>query len=120
GDCSARVEEYLSKIEGCDYESMKNNHIADAGNLGECSYPLFDLIREVSDQGREVAREHYGVNEGWVFHQNTDLWRVAAPMDGANWGAFTTAGAWLCTHIWEHYLSTGDRDFLKEYYPSLD
>ena len=92
---------------------------ADAGNLSECALPLFDLIREVSDQGRDVAREHYGVRRGWVFHQNTDLWRVAAPMDGANWGTFTTGGAWLCTHIWEHFLYTGDREFLRESYPLL-
>jgi alpha-L-fucosidase 2 len=88
----------------------------DAGNLSECAMPLFDLIRGVSDQGREVAREHYGIENGWVFHQNTDLWRVAAPMDGSNWGGFTVGGAWLCTHIWEHYLYTSDRKFLEENY----
>lgn len=88
----------------------------DAGNLSECASPLFDLIREVADQGSMVAKEHYGVNEGWVFHQNTDLWRVAAPMDGSNWGAFTTGGAWLCTHIWEHFLYTQDTAFLKKNY----
>ena len=96
-----------------------NYWIVDAGNLSECASPLFDLIREVSDQGSEVAKEHYGIDKGWVFHQNTDLWRVAAPMDGSNWGAFTTGGAWLCTHIWEHYLSTGDEEFLKQNYDLL-
>jgi alpha-L-fucosidase 2 len=95
-----------------------NYWMADSANLGECSLPLFKLIREVSDQGRGVAREHYGAG-GWVFHQNTDLWRVAAPMDGANWGGFTTGGAWLCTHIWEHYAFTKDKAFLKEYYPEM-
>ncbi len=92
---------------------------AEAGNLAECALPLFDLIKEVSDQGQSVAREHYGVQEGWVFHQNTDLWRVAAPMDGSNWGAFTTGGAWLCTHIWEHYQYTQDKEFLKNNYPLM-
>jgi alpha-L-fucosidase 2 len=65
-----------------------------------------------------VARQHYGAR-GWVLHQNTDLWRVAAPMDGPSWGAFTTAGAWLCTHLWEHWLFTGDREFLREHYPLM-
>jgi alpha-L-fucosidase 2 len=74
------------------------------------------MIKELTDQGSEVAREHYGCR-GWVFHQNTDIWRVAAPMDGPDWGAFTTGGAWLCTHLWEHYLFTRDREFLAEYYP---
>ena len=95
-----------------------NYWMADAANLGDCSLPLFKLIREVADQGRDVAREHYGAG-GWVFHQNTDLWRVAAPMDGPDWGGFTTGGAWLCTHIWEHYAFTRDKAFLKEHYPEL-
>jgi alpha-L-fucosidase 2 len=88
----------------------------DAGNLSECASPLFKMIKELSDQGSSVAKEHYGVNAGWVFHQNTDIWRVAAPMDGSNWGAFTTGGAWLCTHIWEHFLYTQDTVFLKKNY----
>jgi len=91
---------------------------AEVGNLGECAEPLFTMIGELSDQGSGVAREHYGAR-GWVFHQNTDLWRVAAPMDGPSWGAFTAGGAWLCTHVWEHFLYTGDREFLKANYPVL-
>ena len=76
------------------------------------------MIRELTDQGAAVAREHYGAR-GWVFHQNTDLWRVAAPMDGPNWGGFATGGAWLATHLWEHYRFTGDKAFLAEYYPVM-
>ena len=91
---------------------------AEVGNLAECAEPLFRMIRELTDQGSQVARENYG-GRGWVFHQNTDIWRVAAPMDGPSWGTFTTGGAWLATHLWEHYLFTGDREFLKEYYPVL-
>ena len=91
---------------------------AEAGNLSECAEPLFRMIRELTDQGRDVARRHYGAR-GWVCHQNTDLWRVAAPMDGPQWGTFTTGGAWLCTHLWEHYRYTGDRAFLREVYPIL-
>ncbi len=91
---------------------------ADVANLGECAEPLFRMIRELTDQGAETAREFYGAR-GWVHHQNTDLWRVTAPMDGPSWGAFTTGGAWLSTHLWEHYLYTGDKAFLREYYPVL-
>jgi alpha-L-fucosidase 2 len=91
---------------------------AEVANLPEFTEPLTRMIRELTDQGGEVAREHYGAR-GWVAHQNTDLWRVAAPMDGAYWGAFTTGGAWLCTHLWEHYLFTGDREYLKEVYPVM-
>ena len=91
---------------------------AEVGNLSECAEPLFRLIRELSEQGASVAREHYGAR-GWVAHQNTDLWRVAAPMDGPSWGAFTTGGAWLVTHLLEHYRFTGDREFLREQYPVM-
>lgn len=91
----------------------------DSANLGELSEPLFRLIREVSVQGSQVAKEHYGAR-GWVFHQNTDLWRVAAPMDGPSWGTFTVGGAWLCTHLWEHYQYTKDKKFLKENLPLIE
>ena len=91
---------------------------AEVGNLAECAEPLFRMIRELADQGADVAREHYGAR-GWVFHQNTDIWRVAAPMDGPSWGTFTTGGAWLATHLWEHYLFSGDKAFLKDTYPVL-
>ena len=91
---------------------------AEVANLSECAEPLFRMIRELSDEGGRVAHEHYAAR-GWVAHQNTDLWRVAAPMDGPSWGAFTTGGAWLATHLWEHYRFTGDAGFLREYYPIM-
>ncbi len=91
---------------------------AEVTNLSECAQPLFGLIRDLADQGAAVAREHYGAR-GWVFHQNTDLWRVAAPMDGPNWGGFATGGGWLVTHLWEHYRFTEDTKFLRDYYPVM-
>jgi len=91
---------------------------AEVANLSECAQPLFTMIRELTDRGADVARENYGAR-GWVFHQNTDIWRVAAPMDGPSWGGFTTGGAWLSTHLWEHYLFTGDKNFLRDYYPVM-
>ena len=91
---------------------------AEVANLTECAEPLFKMIRELTDQGSAVAKEHYGAR-GWVHHQNTDIWRVAAPMDGPNWGGFATGGAWLATHLWEHYRFTGDKAFLADYYPEM-
>ncbi len=91
---------------------------AEGANLSELTQPLFKMIEELMDQGAQVAKEHYGAS-GWVFHQNTDLWRVAAPMDGPTWGTFTVGGAWLCTHLWEHYLYTRDTEFLNHVYPIL-
>jgi len=90
----------------------------ESANLSEMHEPLFKMIEELTDEGAQVAKEHYGAN-GWVFHQNTDLWRTAAPMDGAQWGTFTVGGAWLVTHMWEHYLYTQDKAFLERIYPTM-
>lgn len=95
-----------------------NYWTVETANLSELSEPLITLIKELTDQGSAVAKEHYGA-KGWVFHQNTDIWRVAAPMDGPTWGTFTVGGAWLTTHLWEHYLFTQDKEFLKEVYPVI-
>jgi alpha-L-fucosidase 2 len=91
---------------------------AETGNLSELTQPLIQMVKDLTDQGSQVAKEHYGAH-GWVFHQNTDIWRVAAPMDGPTWGTFTVGGAWLTTHLWEHYLYTLDKDYLKDVYPVI-
>ncbi len=90
----------------------------ETGNLSECAEPLIKMVKEITDQGSQVAREHYGAR-GWVLHQNTDIWRVAAPMDGPTWGTFTVGGAWLTTQLWEHYLFTMDKNYLREIYPVI-
>ena len=88
------------------------------GNLAETQEPLFSMIRDLSETGVETARTMYGCG-GWVAHHNTDIWRIAGPVDGTPWGMFPTGGSWLTTHIWQHYLYTGDRQFLESYYPVL-
>ena len=88
------------------------------GNLAETQGPLFEMTRELSETGAKTAREMYHCR-GWVAHHNTDLWRIAGPVDGTPWGMFPTGGAWLTTHIWQHYLFTGDKDFLAKYYPVM-
>ncbi len=95
-----------------------NYWIADVGNIGETQQPLFELIRDLSVTGAKTAREMYGCG-GWMAHHNTDLWRIAGPVDGASWGMFPNGGAWLATHLWQHYLFTGDRAFLREWYPVI-
>jgi alpha-L-fucosidase 2 len=88
------------------------------GNIAETQQPLFSMIRDLSETGAKTAKEMYGC-KGWVAHHNTDLWRVAGPIDGTTWGMFPTGGAWLTTHLWQHYLYTGDKAFLEEYYPVM-
>ena len=85
------------------------------GNLAETQQPLFSMIRDLSQTGTKTAKEMYDC-PGWVAHHNTDLWRIAGPVDGTTWGMFPTGGAWLTTHIWQHYLFTGDKQFLADNY----
>lgn len=96
-----------------------NYWAVDSANLSELGEPLYKMIGELTDQGSQVAREHYGA-KGWVFHQNTDIWRVAAPMDGPSWGTFTVGGAWLSTHLWEHYEYSRDKKFLADNYALIE
>ena len=92
---------------------------AEVTNLAECQEPLFDLIDDLRVTGAKVAQVHYGA-PGWVLHHNTDLWRGAAPINASNHGIWTTGGAWLCQHLWEHWRFSGDRDFLaRRAYPAL-
>ena len=88
------------------------------GNLVETQQPLFSMIRDLSVTGAKTAQDMYGCG-GWVAHHNTDLWRIAGPVDGTTWGMFPTGGAWLTTHIWQQYLFTGDKQLLADYYPVM-
>ncbi len=91
---------------------------AEVTNLSECHQPLFSLIGDLAQTGRATARQMYNA-DGWVAHHNTDIWRVTGPIDGAYWGMWPNGGGWLTTHIWQHYLFTGDRKFLADNYNIL-
>ena len=91
---------------------------AEVTNLAETHYPLFEMIKDLSETGRKTAKTLYGAN-GWVAHHNTDIWRIAGPVDFADAGVWPNGGAWLTQHLWQHYLFTGDKDFLRDYYPVM-
>ena len=95
-----------------------NYWLAEVTNLSETHEPLFDLVQDLSVTGRETARTMYGCN-GWMAHHNTDIWRVTGPVDKAFYGTWPVGGAWLTTHLWQHYLYTGDKDFLRKSYPAM-
>jgi alpha-L-fucosidase 2 len=86
---------------------------AEVCNLSECHEPLFDLIEDCAATGGKTAEAHYAAL-GWVLHHNTDIWRGTAPINAANHGTWVTGGAWLCHHLWEHYLFTCDTEFLRQ------
>ncbi len=90
---------------------------AEVANLPECHGPLFDLIEGLAENGAETARAIYGC-WGWTAHHNTDLWRSTSPVGGGQgyprWSCWPMAPAWLCQHLWEHYLFGGDQRFLAQ------
>ncbi|MEZ4686426.1 MAG: glycoside hydrolase family 95 protein, partial [Bacteroidia bacterium] len=91
---------------------------AEPTNLSELHEPLFSLIQDISETGRESAKQLYGAR-GWNIHHNTDLWRISGVVDGAYYGLWPNGGAWLSQHLWQHYLFTGDSAFLAGAYPIL-
>lgn len=91
---------------------------AEKCNLSEMHDPLIQMVKELSEAGRQTAQVMYGC-DGWVTHHNTDLWRICGVMDGAFWGMWPMGGAWLCQHLWEKYLYCGDLTYLQSVYPVL-
>ena len=89
---------------------------AEACNLAECAEPLFDLIEGLSQRGKQAAEETYGL-PGWVSHHNIDLWRTANPVGQGvgqpTWANWNMSGPWLCQHLYDHYLFSGDIEFLR-------
>ncbi len=85
---------------------------AELTNLSECHEPFLEMIEQVAVTGKKIARAHYDM-PGWVLHHNTDGWRGAAAINSIPYGYWPTGGAWVCQHLWWHYLYTGDREFLR-------
>ena len=95
----------------CNINTQMNYWPALPANLAECQASLFDAIDDLVASGRETAKTHYGL-DGWVLHHNFDLWRGTAPINASDHGIWPVGGGWLCQHLWDHYLFTGDKTFL--------
>lgn len=91
---------------------------AEVTNLSELHEPFFDMVDDLSVTGHSTARIMYNA-DGWVAHHNTDIWRVTGPIDGAYWGMWPNGGGWLVQHLWQHYLFTGDVEFLRMHYNTI-
>ncbi len=111
----------------CNYTTninMEENYwAAETANLSDLHYPLLDFVMNLSKTGAETAKAYYGVNRGWCLGHNSDIWAMTCPVglnDGdPSWACWNMGGAWASTHIWEHYMFTGDKEYLKKYYPAL-
>ena len=91
---------------------------AEVANLPECHVPLFSLIESLAEKGHRTAEVNYGAH-GWVAHHNTDIWAQTAPVGNYGsgdpmWANWEMGGAWLSTHLWEHYAFGQDKRFLRD------
>lgn len=96
----------------------ENYWLAENTNLSEFHLPLLSFIKNVASTGKITAKTFYGVN-GWTVCHNSDIWAMSNPVGDfgsgdPNWANWNMGGAWLSTHLWEHYQFTGDTKFLKD------
>ena len=95
-----------------------NHWLAEVCNLSELHKPLIEFTKGIVESGEKTAEVFYGA-EGWTAHSICNLWGFTAPGEHPSWGATNTGGAWLCQHLYQHYLYTKDLDYLKEIYPVM-
>jgi alpha-L-fucosidase 2 len=91
---------------------------AEVCGLGDLAQPLFAFIESLQKPGAVTAQKYYGAR-GWVAHVLANPWGFTAPGEAASWGSANSGSAWLCQHLWDHWLFTGDRKFLARIYPVL-
>ena len=111
----------------CNYTSNinveENYWAAETAALPEMHQPLFTYMKELQGSGELTAKAYYGIDRGWCLAHNTDIWAMTCPVGlhtgDPMWANWNMGGAWLSTHIWEHYTFSLDKDFLREYYPVL-
>ena len=97
-----------------------NYWMAEKANLSDCHESLFDLIERTASHGKKTAKEVYHLN-GWVSHHNVDIWGHSSPVgyfgqdeNPCTYSMWPMSSGWLCSHLWEHYRYTLDREFLRE------
>lgn len=111
----------------CNYTSNinveENYWAAETAAMPEMHLSLLSFLKALQSSGEQTAKAYYGVDKGWCLAHNTDIWAMTCPVGlhtgDPMWANWNMGGAWLSTHIWEHYAFSLDRDFLKEYYPVL-
>lgn len=86
---------------------------AEVTNLPETAAPLFDFVDSLREPGRQAAARLLGAR-GWTLFLNTNIWGFSGVIDWPTAFWQPEAGAWLAQHYYEHYLYSGDRDFLRE------
>lgn len=103
----------------------ENYWLAECANLSEMHQPFLTYIGHLAKTGKVTAKTFYGVGQGWAACHNSDIWAMSNPVGDFGqgdpaWACWNMSGAWVVTHLWDHYLYTGDQDFLRDYaYPLM-
>ena len=99
---------------------------AEQTNLSECHIPMTDLVRTLEPFGRATAQQYHVKPDGtpirdnaWTTYHEVNAWGNTAPAARGTHCYFPEGAIWICQDIWEHYLFTQDKEFLKEHYPTL-
>ena len=91
---------------------------AEVLNLSEMHWPLLSFLGNLSVNGKGSARSYWNAG-GWMCAHNSDVWAMTNPVgekrESPEWSNWAMGGAWLSTHLWEHYLYTLDRQYLESY-----
>jgi len=111
----------------CNYTSNinleENYWPSEIANLGELHKPMLDFIEKLPVTGQMTAKAYYNVQDGWCLAHNTDFWGMTCPVgEGGGdpqWANWNMGGAWVSTHIWEHYMFSMDKEYLRKAYPTL-
>ena len=114
------AEEYATPWNGdfhININLQMNYWPAEVANLADCHQPLFRFLEGVAKEGAKTAKAYYNA-PGWMaFHTQNPWFETAPSCLPACIGP--TCGAWLAQHLWTHYQFTGDKEFLRTYYPIL-
>lgn len=119
--------EHLLPPWSCNYTSNinleENYWAAETANLSEMHQPMLDFVMSLPESGAITAKNYYNVQRGWCLGHNTDIWGLTNPVGRGEgdpcWAAWNMGGAWVSTHLWEHYTFTLDKAFLAKAYPAL-
>ncbi|MBR4899101.1 MAG: glycoside hydrolase N-terminal domain-containing protein [Prevotella sp.] len=111
----------------CNYTSNinveENYWPAETAALPEMHESLLGFIQQLPVTGQQTARAYYGVENGWCLGHNTDIWAMTCPVGEHSgdpmWANWNMGGAWISTHLWEHYTFTMNRDYLRSVWPTL-
>ncbi len=98
--------------------AQENYWLAENTNLSEMHQPMLSFIKNISETGKITAKTFFGVEKGWTACHNSDIWAMSNPVGDFGggdpvWANWYLGGAWLSTHLWEHYQFTQNKEWLK-------